>query len=72
MAGAITGITPEQQALSLIATKVARLGQLLGGKTPKNEATDDSVLDLANYAFLLHCIIVDRRKNTLQSAQQSV
>jgi hypothetical protein len=56
-AGAIAGLTPELQCLSLIAVKVARLGNLLHGKTPNNESIDDTVLDLANYSFLLHSII---------------
>ena len=56
LAGAICGLTPEQNCLSMIATKVARLGVLLGGKTPNNESIEDSLLDLANYAVLLGCI----------------
>ncbi len=60
LAGAICGITAEQQCLSLIAVKVARLGSLLsGGKTPNNEGIDDSLLDLANYAILLKMIRVE-------------
>ena len=53
LAGAICGLTPELNCLSLIATKVARLGVLLQGKVPNNESIQDSVLDLANYAVLL-------------------
>lgn len=68
LSGPMVTIKPEQVCLSLIAIKVARLGQLLSGKIPKNENIDDSILDLANYAFLLHCL----RKDGLQSAQQSV
>lgn len=56
LAGAICGLAPEQNCLSMIATKVARLGVLLGGKTPNNESIEDSLLDLANYAVLLGCI----------------
>ena len=56
LAGSICGLTPEQNCLSLIATKVARLGVLLGGKEPSNESIDDSLLDLANYAVLLACL----------------
>ncbi len=59
LAGQISGITPEQNCLSLIATKVARLGQLLSGKTPNNESIQDSILDLANYAVLLAMIVSD-------------
>jgi len=65
-AWAVAWISPEQQALSLIATKVARLWQLLAGKDPKNESVEDSILDLANYAFLLHCI---RAEKSLQITQ---
>ena len=60
LAGSICGLTPEQNCLSLIATKVARLGVLLQGKTPNNESIRDSVLDLANYAILLDMIISER------------
>lgn len=60
LAGNICQITPELQCLSLIATKVARLGVLLSGVEPKNEAVDDSIIDLINYSFLLHCLIIDK------------
>lgn len=44
--------------LNLIGTKVARLGQLLNSKNaPKNESIQDSILDGANYFFLLSCVI---------------
>ncbi len=62
LAGQITQITPAQQCLSLIATKVARLGVLLSGKTPNNESIRDSVLDLANYSVLLDGILEDMEK----------
>lgn len=55
-AGKITGITTEQHCLALIATKVARLGNLFSGKTPNNESIQDSILDLFNYAALLWMI----------------
>lgn len=58
-AGANAGITTQQQILSLIATKVARLGNLLKGKEPNNESIDDTVIDMANYVFLLHCSLND-------------
>lgn len=60
LAGAITGIGAELNCLNLIATKVARLGQLLNGKTPNNESVEDSLLDLANYTLLLHMILEER------------
>lgn len=61
-AGSICGLTAEQNCLSLIATKVARLGVLLDPQAgePNNESVDDSILDLANYAILLGMIRADR------------
>ena len=53
LAGAITGMSAQKQCLSLIATKVARLGALLDAKDASNESIDDSVLDLACYSVLL-------------------
>lgn len=59
--GAITQLSAEQAALQMIATKVARLGVLLQpGKVANNESIDDSVVDLANYAFLLVCLLRER------------
>lgn len=52
--GSMCGTSPEQAILHLIATKVARLSELFAGKTPNNESTADSILDLANYSILLH------------------
>jgi hypothetical protein len=61
LAGAISGMTAEQNCLSLIATKVARLGVLLkSNKSAENESISDSLLDLANYAVLLDQIRKDR------------
>jgi hypothetical protein len=61
LAGAISGMTAEQNCLSLIATKVARLGVLLKSNKPaENESISDSLLDLANYAVLLDQIRKDR------------
>ncbi len=57
LAGKSIGLTPEQQCLSLIATKVVRLGELFKGKEPKNESINDSLIDLANYTFLLSLIV---------------
>ena len=56
-AGSNIGISPELQCLSLIATKVARLGNLLSGKKPNNESVSDSILDLSNYTDLLYCLV---------------
>jgi len=62
LAGGITGLSPELNCLSLIATKVARLGVLLNStEHPNNESIEDSVLDLANYSILLSMILNDRR-----------
>jgi len=61
LAGNISGLTPELNCLSLIATKVARLGVLLkNDKTPNNESIHDSLLDLANYTILLTMILKDK------------
>ena len=61
LAGAICGLKAEQNCLSLIATKVARLGVLLNSdKEPNNESVQDSVLDLANYSILLSMILKDK------------
>jgi len=65
-AGPNAGLTPEQNCLSLIATKVARLGTLFNsGKLPSNEAISDSVMDLANYSILLHMIINENKPDDL-------
>jgi hypothetical protein len=55
------GKTPEEHCLSLISTKVSRLSNLLSDrkKTPKNEAIQDSILDLIGYSFLLDSIIYE-------------
>lgn len=61
LAGSISGLKPEVQCLSLIATKVARLGVLLNSdKEPNNESIQDSVLDLVNYGILLSMILSDK------------
>lgn len=61
LAGTICGLSAEINCLSLIATKVARLGVLLNSdKAPDNESINDSVIDLANYAVLLSMILFDK------------
>lgn len=61
LAGDICGIGGSLNCLSLIATKVARLGVLLNSKqVPNNESIMDSVLDLANYTVLLAMILDDK------------
>lgn len=53
----ITGTTPQLACLNLIATKVARLGNLLQpGKTANNESVEDSMTDLSVYSVLLTMI----------------
>lgn len=64
VAGASCGLTAEQNALSLIATKVARLGNLLQkDKEVKNEPIKDSVIDLINYGYLLYCLLEEDSVN---------
>jgi len=60
LAGRIAGLTPEQNCLSLISTKVARLGNLLSkDNSPLNEPLKDTVVDLANYSILLHMLLFE-------------
>jgi len=57
----LVGQTSGQSCLSAIGTKIARLEQLFAsGKPPENESVIDSIIDLANYSFLLYCIIIDK------------
>lgn len=52
-AAAVSGLTVEQVFLAIIGIKIARLIELVGsGKTPNNEAIQDTRVDLANYATL--------------------
>lgn len=69
-AGNITGIGAELNCLSLIATKVARLGQLLNGKEPNNESIEDSILDLANYSVLLYMITTENKHKISEHEQR--
>lgn len=63
ISAAVINSTPELTALTLIATKVARLGTLLTSQEEaKNESIEDSILDLANYAVLLNMILEDKLK----------
>lgn len=62
LSGKICGLNAELNCLSLIATKVARLGVLLNTSSkPNNESIQDSILDLANYALLLSMILEDNQ-----------
>ncbi len=56
LAGSIIGLSAQQNCLSLISTKVARLGVLLKGSEPNNESIEDSMLDLTCYSILLKMI----------------
>jgi hypothetical protein len=60
LAGTICGLTAEQNCLSLIATKVARLGVLMQTNNPKHESIEDSVDDLISYSILLKMIYADK------------
>lgn len=73
-AGANIGLTAEVQILSLIATKVARLGVLLNSnKVPENESIDDSIKDLSNYTDLLYCAVNEgKAKSEKKVVQKSI
>lgn len=59
---AICKISPEQDCLALIGTKVARLWTLFQcDSSPKNESIQDSIIDLANYAMLLSMVVSETR-----------
>lgn len=61
LAGNISGLNAQLNCLSLISTKVARLGVLLNKDgAPNNESIDDTIIDLANYTVLLHMILKDK------------
>lgn len=58
LAGNVAGLNAELNCLSLIATKVARLGVLLNSTNkPNNESIRDSVEDLINYGILLDMLL---------------
>lgn len=60
LAGAMAGGTAEQNCLHHMATKMARLKELiLSEKEPNNEPVKDSLKDLAIYAVMLSMIIAD-------------
>lgn len=62
LAGSICGLSAEQNCLSLIATKISRIGVLLKKSTADNESLEDSLLDGANYFFLLYCLRMEKSK----------
>lgn len=56
----VLGVTPAQNIISLVQTKVTRLSELvMGDKDPLNETVADNLLDTANYLFLMHCCFVE-------------
>lgn len=64
--GAIVGVSKERQILSLIATKVARLGNLLDNKDkPNNESIEDTVKDLSGYIDLMYCAFKENQKDII-------
>ena len=73
LSGQIIGVEPEMQVLSLIATKVARLGTLMNNYCVSNEPIEDTVFDLINYSILLKMVMdepkvrpgLDERTNIL-------
>lgn len=73
LAGSISGLSPQLNCLSLIATKVARLGVLLNSEdSPNNESVRDSILDLVNYGALLDMILSETvHSYTLQNPEVS-
>ncbi len=63
LAGNICGLKAEINCLSLIATKVARLGVLLNSDNePNNESVEDSILDLQSYSLLLGMILKQKKE----------
>lgn len=58
LVGSILNMSPVLFCASHIANKSVRLGNLLGSnKTPNNEAIEDTLWDIANYAQLLNMLI---------------
>jgi len=47
---------------TMLGIKLARLAELLNGKTPKNESVFDSFLDLNTYSVIWHSERRDRRE----------
>jgi hypothetical protein len=69
----IAGLSPEQVILTHLGTKVARLSNLLNNnKTPENEAVEDTLLDLANYAFLMVCALEEKETITYRDGQNAI
>lgn len=63
---AVLGISAPRQILSLIATKVARLANLIDRPgTQNNESIEDSILDLSAYTDLLYCMMQESNADKL-------
>lgn len=61
--GKVLDQTAAQNVLGLIQTKVTRLSELVAkGRNPMNESVSDTILDLANYSFLMHCCLVEQQE----------
>jgi hypothetical protein len=52
LAASVAGCPVDTVFRVLIGVKLARLTELLGGKEPKHESIDDSILDLSVYSAL--------------------
>lgn len=58
LSGELVQSSAKEACLTLIATKVGRLGSLIKcNKTPNNESISDSIKDLINYGYLLYMIL---------------
>jgi hypothetical protein len=56
-AGIAAGGSAAINILNLMGTKIARIAELTKGKVPNHESVEDSLLDLANYCFLMYCVL---------------
>lgn len=56
-AAELVGLTVEQALLLQMTNKLSRVGNLLGGKEIKNEAVEDTLLDLINYTAILRAYL---------------
>lgn len=54
-----------------IGTKLMRLAELSKGKTPKNEAIEDTELDLATYATIWAAMKMEQRESTQRKSDLS-
>lgn len=57
--------------VQMIGNKLARLAELLNGKSPKNESIDDNFLDLDTYCCLFHAYYLEHFGPTSGAAQES-